>query len=474
MKALLAVAGALILLAGCASVQTDTEWQRTQQFSRDAVGVEAQWVQTEEDERRVQAAVQLLLKDGMSSDDAVRIALMNNPMLQAAFEDIGIAKADLVQAGLFTNPNLSGLLQFPFHGKGKYVDADGVFLLSDFWQIPLRKKVAAAQRDAALLRVNAEIVAIAAEAKKSYHTYASARSMATDMQQLKDELRRWEEHLTYRERFGFAGELDLLHSAAAVRNGKVRAARFMRDLRAAEIQLLRATGLVGARSFELAIDKEKISMPVALPAEEVLITHAFARRPDLQLSKARVGEADRLLALERALIFKNVGAGASYSHEPKNENRLGPSVSLQLPIFDQNQAQIAKAEYRKRQAEKELTGRMVLVREEIGMTCATLDALQAELLLLRDEVLPLRERAAAFAEKYFNAMQISMLPLLEARQQLLETKLRLLETQKEYYAAFVELERLIGGRFPDGVQPLEPAKEKKEDTQKESVHQHHH
>lgn len=473
MKALLASAGAAILLAGCASVQTDAEWQRTQQFSRDTVGIEAQWVQTEEDDRRVQVAVQRLLKDGMSSDDAVRIALMNNPRLQAAFEDIGIARADIVQAGLFTNPNLSGLLQFPFHGKSKYVDADGVFLLSDFWQIPLRKKVAAAQRDAALLRVNAEILAIAAEAKKSFHAYAFARSMAPEMQQLKDELRRWEEHLTYREKFGFAGELDLLHAAAAVRDGKVRAARFTRDLRAAEMQLLRATGLIGAHSIEFSIDKENISIPVALPAEGLLIAHALARRPDLQMSRARVVEADRILSLERALIFKNVEAGASYSHEPKNENRMGPSLSLQLPIFDQNQAQIAKAEYRKRQAEKELAGRMALVREEIGMSCATLDALRSELLLLRDEALPLRERAAAFAEKYFNAMQISMLPLLEARQQLLETKLRLLETQKEYHAALVELERQIGGRFPEEVKPLEPAKENKENMQKESVHQHH-
>ena len=474
MKALLAGAGALMLLAGCASVQTDAEWQRTQQFSRETVGIETQWVQTEEDDRRVQAAVQRLLKDGMSSDDAVRIALMNNPRLQAAFEEIGVAKADLVQAGLFTNPNLSGLLQFPFHGKGNYVDADGVFLLSDFWQIPLRKKVAAAQRDATLLRVNAEILATAAEAKKSYHAYASARSMALDMQQLKDELRRWEDHLTYREKFGFAGELDMLHAAATVRDGKVRAARFMRDLKAAKLQLLRTTGLIGAHSVEFLIDKENINIPVALPAEEVLIAHALARRPDLQMSRARVAEADRLLSLERALIFKKVEAGASYSHEPKNENRMGPSLSIQLPIFDQNQAQIAKAEYRKRQAEKELTDRMALVREEIGIACATLDALQSELLLLRDEVLPLRERAALFAEKYFNAMQINMLPLLEARQQLLETKLRLLETQKEYHAALVELERQIGGRFPDGVQPLEPAKEKEEDTQKESVHQHHH
>lgn len=434
----------LFAVAGCASVQTDAEWQRVQQFSQANVGTEAQWVRTEEDNSRVQAQIQLLLQDGMSSDDAVRIALMNNRKLQAAFEEIGIAKSDLVQAGLFSNPNISALFQFPFRGSGTYVDAGGFLNIADIWQIPLRKKLAAAHLEAALFRTNDEILATAAEAKKSFFAYIAARSLHREFQALKEELLKWESHLTYREQFGFASELDLLNAGLVVHEGKLRATRLERDLKTAEVQLLRITGLIGTRPEKIAIVEEQFSLPVELPPQESLLAAALTQKPGLLLGKAKIAEAERLLALEQAMIFKNVEGGAEYSHEPKNENRIGPSLSLQIPLFDQNQAQIAKAKYRKRQAEKELDDRVATLREEIGILYSALDALRTELLLLRDSMLPLREKSVAFADKYYHAMQINMLPLLDARQQLLESRIRYIETRKEYYAKLVELERLTG------------------------------
>jgi cobalt-zinc-cadmium efflux system outer membrane protein len=443
-KTLSAAACLLLFAVGCVSVRTDAEWQRVQNFSHANVGVQAQWIQTEKDDSRVQAHIQHLLADGMSSDDAVRIALMNNRKLQAVFEEVGIAKADLVQAGLFSNPNLSALLQFPFRGKGLSLDVGGFLNIADLWQIPLRKKLAAAHLDAALLRVNEEILRTAADAKKAFFVYTFARSLAREQQVLKDELLKWESHLTYREKFGFESELDLLHAGAAVREGKLRVTRLDRDLRTAEVQLLRVTGLIGSRPKNLTIIEEHYSVPVLLPSEESLLTAALAQRPILLLLRAKIAEAERLLALERAMIFKNVDVGGGYSHEPGSEDKIGPALSLQVPIFDQNQAQIAKSEYRKRQAEKELADGMETLREEISILYSSLDALRTELLLLRDEVLPLREKAVAFTDKYYNAMQISMVPFLEARQQMLESKLRFFETKKEYFAKLVELERISG------------------------------
>ena len=65
-----------------------------------------------------EAAEQLraLLRRKRTADDAVRIAALNNRDLQALYSDLGLAQADLVQAGLFKNPILDAAVFFPLSG----------------------------------------------------------------------------------------------------------------------------------------------------------------------------------------------------------------------------------------------------------------------------------------------------------------------------------------------------------------------
>ncbi len=53
--------------------------------------------------------------DGLSSDEAVSIALWNNAAFQVTVSQLGFAKADFVEAGLLANPVLS--LLFPLGPK---------------------------------------------------------------------------------------------------------------------------------------------------------------------------------------------------------------------------------------------------------------------------------------------------------------------------------------------------------------------
>ncbi|MEZ6049423.1 MAG: hypothetical protein R3C11_28350 [Planctomycetaceae bacterium] len=51
------------------------------------------------------------LQDGLTEDEAVAVALWNNQTFLATLSNLGIARGDLVQAGLLTNPQLN--LLFP-------------------------------------------------------------------------------------------------------------------------------------------------------------------------------------------------------------------------------------------------------------------------------------------------------------------------------------------------------------------------
>jgi outer membrane protein TolC len=95
------------------------------------------------------------------------------------------------------------------------------------------------------------------------------------------------------------------------------------------------------------------------------VRYATDYRLDVQMARFKVRQAERTLQLEKARILKHVAVGASYEREADGAEVFGPGFDIELPIFDQNQAQIAKAKYRIRQARKNLQALEGKVREEV-------------------------------------------------------------------------------------------------------------
>ena len=91
----------MIIGYGCATVETDQEWARLKKSVLERTGQEIIWEQTSEEESIVRNEVDKLLDGSLSREEAIRIALINNRELQGTLEKIGIAKSDLIQAGLF-------------------------------------------------------------------------------------------------------------------------------------------------------------------------------------------------------------------------------------------------------------------------------------------------------------------------------------------------------------------------------------
>ena len=64
----------------------------------------------------IEQKVDSLLDDGLTADEAVQVALLNNRRFQALFEDIGVSRAEVVESGLLSNPTLGLSLRFPEGG----------------------------------------------------------------------------------------------------------------------------------------------------------------------------------------------------------------------------------------------------------------------------------------------------------------------------------------------------------------------
>lgn len=124
---------------------------------------------------------------------------------------------------------------------------------------------------------------------------------------------------------------------------------------------------------------------------------AVARRQAALLAKAvDLARSSRL--------FGRVEVGVDLHQDPDGPLLLGPNLVLELPIFDQRQAIIARLEAQRREQERRLAGVAIDARSEIRVADLRVRARRQAVLHYRDVVLPLRKRISDQALLYYNGM----------------------------------------------------------------------
>lgn len=168
----------ILLVTGCA-VPKEAGFPDVASTVLSRTGHRIFWNQGGEADAEVQKAVRAMLAHELQPAEAVQVALLKNQNLQATYEELMIAQADVVQAGLLKNPVFSGSLRLPITGLG-LPDLDlGVeqdFL--DVLLIPAKKQLASAQFEAVKLRVGSEVVNLTHDVRVAYYTLQGAQQIA--------------------------------------------------------------------------------------------------------------------------------------------------------------------------------------------------------------------------------------------------------------------------------------------------------
>ena len=131
----IAAAIATLFLTGCATFSQDGGFGEVQKLA----GTELKWQRNADDAASVQAEVKRRLAQPLTADDAVQIALLNNPGLQASYAELGIAEADLVQAGRIGNPRYSYMRVK--HGDERKLEWALTFPIMDLLTMNMRQKI---------------------------------------------------------------------------------------------------------------------------------------------------------------------------------------------------------------------------------------------------------------------------------------------------------------------------------------------
>ncbi|MCH8209699.1 MAG: TolC family protein [Nitrospinae bacterium] len=385
----------------------------------------------------------------MTHDEAVRIALMNNRDLQAKFEFLGIARADVVQAGLFSNPSLGALFEFPTMGSFEVgPDLDLLFSLSDLWMVPLRRQIASFDAQRVTMQVIEEILKTAAAARDAFNEVLFQQALHTFSQENIQLFQSAFDKTRFYYQSGLFNDMDLSLAESSLFEGKLALTRVEADLESARVELARQLGLDLLKSI-IKIQGELAETQTVILTPHEAWDYAYENRADLKISRFQIEQSKWVLKLQNARIFGDVNLGGNYTRELDNTKSYGPLLSFQIPIFDQNQAGIARAQYQLRQAEKNLAATETTAQEEILHLIRELKFQHNNATLLRDTALVLNKKIEKYAQKYFNAMQINAFSIIEARRRVLSTFRSYLEARRDYWRIESQLELALGGKMPD-------------------------
>ncbi len=460
---------------GCAKVDPRPDFEQVNQ--RVGHAVEPAGEVPSDDAESVRKLAEDMLAAGLTADDAVRLCLLNNPELDAAYARVGIARADLVQSGLFKNPMLAASLRLPDEGGLANVMLDVAQNITDLWQLPVRRRSSQASLDRTILSTARQISALALDTRRAYFQAVAAERLREISQENLAIANRLLDTAVARQEAGAgsAVEVNLARSEVLAMELESRSAGL--EAFDARRELAMKMGLT--RSPADVTLAEGLPEPASLDVEvDALIELALAHRLDLLVADREVSMALADMDLERLRVFPSVELGVSFEREARERGQdtsylkesarasleaqeftlapwgksrrqgemtvLGPTLSLEVPLFDQNQAQIAKAYYAwraatgqreamRRQAVQEVRG--VHERARVALTNAR---------FYHDQLLPLREQNLELSRDGYRAGKTPFFDVLDAQRNLLKARGEAVEAQRDAAQELTELERAAG------------------------------
>lgn len=434
-----------LALTSCASVPRDAGADEVRQALKQRGGSAVEWrtqPATADDE-----LVAGMLQDELTPDEAVAIAMVNNPRLQVTLAELGIARADLIEASTITNPVFEFEIRFPGEPFRPY-ELRLAQSLIELIQLPRRRAVGRAAFDAAQMRVSSEVLRFAGDVRSSYFDVVAAtqhvalsRTIAASAQTAADVAVRQHraENIT---------DLDLENEQALYEQAKLDLARAEQRLLLVRESLLRALGLRNANT-EWRVTEGFPELPESELDQENLERLAAAQRLDLAIARRELDVAQRQVPLSRLAMLEETVLDVHYEREPDGARTIGPGLEFPIPIFNTGRAARTRAEAQFLRARHMLNALEAESSSRLRTARTTLAEARARAEYYRDVVVPRRTRIVELTKLEHNAMLVGIFQLLQAKQNEMQALRDSIEAQREYWSARTDLDLAVQGVATD-------------------------
>ena len=283
-------------------------------------------------------------QDGLDQTTVVLLAVCNDPDLKAARLQAGIARAQMLQAGLLPNPTLRAGYAQSIRNYG------GALGLTEDLQELITRGATRAAASAARRQVHLNILwqewQVAAQADQAF-IQARANAQQIPLLRAKERLLAG----LYRSDRRAMQRGDVISTAVSADLVRLSGAQdALRQLQIAQNQTMhQLKDLLGLNpEARLQLRGSPVASPS--PAGSLLSSAQFHsalaalphRRADLLALQA--GYQSQEASLRKAILmqFPALSAGVNFERDPvEGVNSFGPAANLSLPVFNHNQGQIA-------------------------------------------------------------------------------------------------------------------------------------
>lgn len=439
----LPVLASCLLLAGCASFSPDGGFEAIQSASRAHIQKDVVWARDDATRERVQVRVDALLAGPLSADDAVQVALLNNPGLQAALNTLGVAESDWVSAQRLPNPVLT-VGRFTRGGEEEWDRALHVNL-ARLLTMSMRADIEQRLFEQTRRNLTLEVLRLASDTRKAWVNAVAAAESAQVRRQALDAA---EAGAELARRMAEAGNWSKLSQA---REQVFYADAALAVARAEQVRLQTREQLVRLLGIE---DPARVQLPARLPELPASLAplhdveqQAMRTRLDLQMVKLDAEALGKNLELTRATRFVNVlelGIENNISNEEQTQH--GYEISFELPLFDFGEGRLVAAESRYRQMLERARETAVNARSQVREAHAMLQSQHAVARHVRDELLPLKKRISEETLLRYNGMLVGVFDLLADARSQLDAVNAAIESQRDFWLAEADLRMALIGK----------------------------
>jgi cobalt-zinc-cadmium efflux system outer membrane protein len=392
------------------------------------------------------ADVQALLAAPLTAESAVRIAVLNNRGLRAALHELGIARGNLVQAGVLPNPEVHLELSKPTTGDEPLQSEVGLeYGLSELILLPLRKSVAEAERDAERVRVAGEVLEISYRARLAFFD-VQARQQRLELRQRAFQAAQASYGVAAElHRVGNISELDLANQRNQVESVRVSVAEEENALLDAREQLNVSLGLHGPQT------QWTITARLPEPEDEArgwerLEARAIETSLELAELRHRAEATAQKLKLARVEGVLPHISGGFHGERDERHWEVGASLELSLPLFDRKQGRRMATASELAAIKERYEATATSIRASLRMARNRVESAARRARHYREVLLPAREKALSETLLHYNAMQVGVFQLLQAQREVTEAASAYVDTLLEHRKARAALEQILAGR----------------------------
>lgn len=389
---------------------------------------------------------------------ALQRALAASPRITGAERDVGIAKGQRVQAGALINPEFSYELDNSF-GTGIFrgtQSAETTLQISQVFELfgkrDARIAVGAAGIDVASIQHKAVRLEVLSETTIAF---LNVLSLQRKIQILDDQvaaLDRLAPLLRRRVEAGASSPAETGRTEVASALVKADRERLRASLSSARRDL---AVMMGETTPSFTSVSGRLELTGRPPSFQSVVS-AIDANPQLVRWMAVYAQRNAELLVARLKPYPDVRIAAGWRHfnevfdgpvRETNDNAVRLSVSMPIPVFDQNQGNILSAEASLAKTRQEREANRNTLIQAAGRAYDSLQGALRELTILRETAIPRAKDAAEAISEGYGQGRYSLLEVLDAQTSVAQTRLREEEAQQTFHVAVATIEGLVGNPF---------------------------